>query len=318
MILLLGRFVVTFGEADLIALDNHLAFEEVDFFACLRREFFGQLRRLRVTDVGGEFAASLIIGHLASGYFKCALGFLKPFTELSDADLELDQSLPQAGSLFSGIRARGKEAVELELQVVEIHSVDWQEEGSGMVPAGTRDGQATTRLDWTVSDMLRFAVPVRPLPSRLLLLAALAGCGKSDGPSATCGISSLTAPLVVLESFGKGNLLDQVPPDFPTSTVVRFVAGPAVKGSIQPDSSGKLRVTVSSRPEGAKAGYAVLVTDGRFRVQGVLIYEGAPVPGATTLGSVVFPDGAIPLLGVRLDPRTIADPRCPLFPDSLK
>lgn len=187
-----------------------------------------------------------------------------------------------------------------------------------MVPAGAHHGQATTRLDWTVSDVLRFAVPVRHVPPSIVLLAALAGCGKSDGPSATCGISSLTAPLVVLESFGKGNVLDQVPPDLPASVVVRYVAGPAARATMAADSAGKLRVTLPARPVGTNVGYAVLVTDGLFRVQGVVMFEGAPVPGATTLGRVVFPDSAFPLLGVRLDPRTIADPRCPLFPDSLR
>lgn len=187
-----------------------------------------------------------------------------------------------------------------------------------MVPAAMHGGQATTRLDWTVSDVLRFAVPVRHVPLRIVILAALAACGKSDGPSAACGISALTAPLVVLESFGKGNLLDQVPPDFPASLPVRFVAGPAARGSLAADSAGRLLVTLPTRPAGSQVGYAVLVTDGLFRSQGVVVFEGAPVPGAAILGQLVFPDSAFPLLGVRLDPRSIADPRCPIFPDSLR
>jgi hypothetical protein len=187
-----------------------------------------------------------------------------------------------------------------------------------MVPAASRDGQATTRLDWTVSDVLRLAVPIRHVPLRILLLAALGACGKPDGPSAACGISALTAPLVVLESFGKGNLLDQVPPDFPAALPVRFVAGPAVRGALKADSAGRLEVTLGERPAGTQVGYAVLVTDGLTRSQGIVVFEGAPVPGATTLGKLVLPDTTVPLLGVRLDPRSIADTRCPLFPDSLR
>ncbi len=187
-----------------------------------------------------------------------------------------------------------------------------------MVPAARRRGQATTRLDWTVSDVPRSDLPVRRIPPRILLLAAMAGCGRGDGPSAACGISALTAPLVVLESFGRGNLLDQVPPDVPPSLPVRFVAGPAVRGGLVIDSTGRLQLTIAARPAGTPAGYGVLVVDGLFRSQGVVIYEGSSVPGATLLGRVVLPDTTLPLLGVRLDPRTIADPRCPLFPDSLR
>ncbi|MES2304193.1 MAG: hypothetical protein V4558_01725 [Gemmatimonadota bacterium] len=159
---------------------------------------------------------------------------------------------------------------------------------------------------------------IRHVPPSTILLAALLGCGKSDGPSAACGISALTAPLVVLESFGQGNLLDHVPADVPTTVAVRFVAGPAVRAPLQTDSAGHLRVTLAGHPKGTKVGYGVLVADGLDRVQGVVAFEGAPVPGATALGQLVFPDTVVLLLGVRLDPRRIADARCPLFPDSLR
>ena len=152
----------------------------------------------------------------------------------------------------------------------------------------------------------------------VILIATLTGCGKSDGPSAACGIAALTAPLVVLESFGKGNLLDQVPPAVPERLAVRFVAGPAVRGTAMIDSAGKIQVTVAEHPNQAPVGYGVLVVDGRFQAQGVVAYEGVPVPGAVTLGRLILPDLSVPLLGVRLDPRTINDPRCPLLPDSLR
>ena len=186
-----------------------------------------------------------------------------------------------------------------------------------MVPAATRRGQATTHLDWTVSDVLRSAVTSHRF-FRVLLMAALVGCGKSDGPSAACGIVALAAPLVVLESFGKGNLLDHVPTAVPPRLPVRFVAGPAVRGQFLIDSAGRLRVTVAEHPKGFPVGYGVLVVDGQDHSQGVVIYEGVPVPGAMTLGQVVLPSLSVPLLGVRLDPRAIADPRCPLLPDSLR
>lgn len=187
-----------------------------------------------------------------------------------------------------------------------------------MVPAAPRRGQATNRLDWTVSDVVRSAVTASRLPASLFLMATLAGCGKSEGPSAACGITALAAPLVVLESFGKGNLLDQVPPAVPPRLPVRFVAGPAVRGSAVLDSAGKIQVTVAEHPNQAPVGYGVLVVDGRYAVQGVVAFEGVPVPGAVTLGRLTLPDLSVPLLGVRLDPKSINDPRCPLLPDSLR
>ena len=187
-----------------------------------------------------------------------------------------------------------------------------------MVLAARRRGQATTHLDWTVSDVVRSPLPASQLLPRLILTAALLGCAKSDGPSAACGIAALTAPLVVLESFGKGNLLDQVPPTVAERFAVRFVAGPAVRGTAIIDSTGKIEVTVAAPPNQAAVGYGVLVVDGRYQTQGVVAFEGVPVPGATTLGRLVLADRSVPLLGVRLDPRAINDPRCPLLPDSLR
>lgn len=187
-----------------------------------------------------------------------------------------------------------------------------------MVPAAAHPGQATTRLDWTILTVPRLAVCLRHLPVRTLLLAAIAGCSARQDGSATCGISALTAPLVVLESFGKGNLLDHVPPDIPTHLPVRFVAGPAVRGNFAIDSAGQIAATLAVRPAGTVAGYAVLVVDGLLRAQGAVVFEGTGVPGATLLGKLTLPDTTLPLLGVRLDPRSIADPRCPLLPDSLR
>ncbi|MES2125416.1 MAG: hypothetical protein V4503_12085 [Gemmatimonadota bacterium] len=158
----------------------------------------------------------------------------------------------------------------------------------------------------------------RFVPLSLAAAALMSACDRPGGGSAACGISALTAPLVVLESFGKGNVLDQVPPDLPARLPVRFVAGAAVAGGLVADSAGKLRLTVTEHPEGAPAGYGVLVVDGRYQVQGAVVFEGTAVPGATRLGDLILPNLTLPLLGVRLDPRSIADPRCPLFPDSLR
>ena len=68
----------------------------------------------------------------------------------------------------------------------------------------------------------------------------------------------------------------------------------------------------------AKPGFGVLVVDPAERVQGVLLYEGNPIPGAPRLGEVSLGSSSIPLIGVQADPSTFTDPSCPsLFPDSV-
>lgn len=194
-----------------------------------------------------------------------------------------------------------------------------------MVPAAARNGQAigatTSPLDWTVPKP-EVGVRIRSVPGRLTAAATLvlgACSGGKGGGSASCGIAAMTGPLVVLQAFGKGNVLDQPPPDVPPRLPVRFVAGPVFRGTFTLDSAGTaVHGTLGTHPANLPAGYAVLVTDGLLRVQGAVIYEGVPVPGATVLGTLALPDTTLPLLGVRMDPRQIADPRCPLLPDSLR
>ena len=68
----------------------------------------------------------------------------------------------------------------------------------------------------------------------------------------------------------------------------------------------------------ARPGFGVLVVDPAERVQGVLLYEGNPIPGAPRLGEVSLGSSSIPLIGVQAEPSTFTDPSCPsLFPDSV-
>lgn len=129
-----GGFVITFSESQFVALYDHLPFEQIDLFPRFGGELRSDLRRLSVTNVGREFPASLIIAHFTPGLLELALTLLERFLQLADADLELDQRLPQADSLFSGVWARGKEPVKLTLQVVEIHSVDGKRKAAEWYP----------------------------------------------------------------------------------------------------------------------------------------------------------------------------------------
>ena len=151
-----------------------------------------------------------------------------------------------------------------------------------------------------------------------LLATGLAACGKSDG-SATCGIASLTGPLVVKESFGKGNSLSRPPEQMPPTIHVRLVAGPAFLATVEPSDSGGWLVKSGTRLSPlAKPGYGVLIVDFHGVTQGVLVFDGRAVAGAPDLGRLAIGDTVLPLLGVSLDPTTMEDPKCPVFPDSTR
>ncbi len=119
------------------------------------------------------------------------------------------------------------------------------------------------------------------------------------------------------EAFGQGRALDQTPPVAPTAIVVRFVAGPAHHGTVTGDAPGHWTVVTNGiAPTGTRPGYGVLVVDQQGTARGVLVFEGAPVAGAPSLGSLAIGDATLPLLGVQLDPADISRPDCPIFPDS--
>ncbi len=143
-------------------------------------------------------------------------------------------------------------------------------------------------------------------------------CGPSRGPSVSCGIATLTGPLVVLESFGKGNALSAPPSIVPASLPVRLVGGPVLRGIVgQPDSTTWLVGAEGEVPPAARPGYGVLIVHGGV-AQGVLVFDGQVIPGATVIGKVAVGAASLPLLGTRVDPREIADSACPAFPDSAR
>lgn len=149
---------------------------------------------------------------------------------------------------------------------------------------------------------------------------ALAACGGSEGRvPATCGLAAVAAASTLLEQFTVPNRTLAAPPgSLPERTVARVVADgafPAVVGR----TDTLLVIGVEGNPtSNAKPGFGVLVVDPSERVQGVMLYEGDPIPGAPRLGEVSLGGSSIPLIGVQADPSTFSDPSCPsLFPDSV-
>jgi hypothetical protein len=136
---------------------------------------------------------------------------------------------------------------------------------------------------------------------------------------ATCGLAAVAAASTLLEQFTVPDRTLSVPPaSLPERTVARVVAGgafPAVVG--RTDTLLVIGVDGTPAPD-ARPGFGVLVVDPSERVQGVMLYEGSPIPGAPRLGEVSLGASSIPLIGVQADPSTFTDPSCPsLFPDSV-
>ena len=112
--------------------------------------------------------------------------------------------------------------------------------------------------------------------------------------------------------------LSAPPASLPERTVARVVADgvfPAVVGR----TDTLLVIGVEGNPpSGTKVGFGVLVVDASERVQGVMLYEGSPIPGAPRLGEVSLGGSSVPLIGVQADPASFTDPSCPPpFPDSV-
>ena len=152
------------------------------------------------------------------------------------------------------------------------------------------------------------------------LFALTAACGGSEGRvPATCGLAAVAAASTLLEQFTVPNRTLSAPPSsLPERTIARVVADgafPAVVGR----TDTLLVVGVEGNPPAStKVGFGVLVVDRSERVQGVMLYEGNPIPGAPRLGEVSLGGSSIPLIGVQADPTTFTDPSCPsLFPDSV-
>jgi hypothetical protein len=150
------------------------------------------------------------------------------------------------------------------------------------------------------------------LPAVALALA-VAACGGGDRPSPACGIAALTGPLVALEGFARGDGL-AVAPTVPDTLPGRFVAGPVTRVLVSRNDSARLVASVEGTvPEQARPGYGVLLVDQADGPMGILVFDGQPVRGAISLGTIDVGDTILPLYGLRVAAAAIEDPRCPLF-----
>jgi hypothetical protein len=161
------------------------------------------------------------------------------------------------------------------------------------------------------------------MPHRAWLASAsllVAGCERpADRVPPTCGVAAIAAATNLLEQFTIANqTLSQPPSSLPERTAVRLAAGSAFPAVVGRTDSLLVVGVEGNPPAGVKPGFGVLVVDQGERVMGVMLYEGNPISGAPRLGQVSVAGGAVPLIGVQVDPAKISDPSCPaLFPDSI-
>lgn len=153
-------------------------------------------------------------------------------------------------------------------------------------------------------------------------LAFLAACGGArEGSNTTCGLAAVIGPQSLLSQFGvERQTLSVAPDSVPGRLVARVAGGPAFGAIVgrSSEADSLLLVGVEGTPPGEFAlGFGVLATAPGGMSRGLVLYEGLPVEGAPTLGTVTFGASSAPLIGVEADPATYEDANCPTFPDSL-
>ena len=152
----------------------------------------------------------------------------------------------------------------------------------------------------------------------LALGSTLAACGGGHPGAAACGIAALAGPTALLGQFEVPHqTLGSPPAHLPERLAVRLVAGAAYRGVVGRSDSLWIIGVDGALPPDAKPGFGVLVLDSAGTARGVMLYEGASVEGAPTIGTVSVGAKSIPLIGIQLDPAKIEDPHCPFFPDSV-
>ena len=153
----------------------------------------------------------------------------------------------------------------------------------------------------------------------LFLILAVTACTPSSRTTggAACGIAAVAGPTLVLSEFSTpGAALTRAPSLLPGLLVARFVAGPAGRAVVG-RRGDSLEVGIDGGvPAGTHPGFGVLLMT-HDKASGVLVYDGTPILGATSLGAVTVGAVRIPLLGLSVDSGRVEDPRCPFFPDSL-
>ena len=161
-------------------------------------------------------------------------------------------------------------------------------------------------------------MPRHVLPLLCFLLACDSSPEKRSAGSAACGLASLAGPTALLGQFSvPDQTLASPPRNLPERLVVRLVAGPPYPAIVGRSDSLWVIGVEGGLPANVKPGFGVLILDQEAKARGAMLYEGTPVEGAPPIGSVSVGNATVPLIGIKLDPARVEDPRCPFFPDSV-
>lgn len=150
----------------------------------------------------------------------------------------------------------------------------------------------------------------------LFPIVVLAGCaGEARQGSVSCGLAAMNGPLVALEGFARGRALAAAPGTLPDTLPGRYVAGPGGTVSLTRDPNGEIRAQFDvPPPERTSPGFGVLILAEGSAPMGIMIHDGAPIPGAAIIGTIEVADSSRPLYGVRVARGTVETDACPLFP----
>jgi hypothetical protein len=145
-------------------------------------------------------------------------------------------------------------------------------------------------------------------------LGLLTACESDPENSPACGIASIAAASIILQSMQDLNkLVTQPPAQLPDPLPARVVG------------YGTSSAMVATGPEGLILGYQgegfprvpgfglLLVDDSTEAVRGVLIYEPEGPPNYPKLGTISGSASTLPLYGVRVHWPSVNTSRCPLF-----
>ncbi len=155
----------------------------------------------------------------------------------------------------------------------------------------------------------------------LITALALAHCAGDRSRSPTCGLALIAGPALIQQQLVHAPyVLTEAPRGLPGTLPAR-VAGYSQQGEVVV-AYGRGRLTMAYQGPGFPTAsisdstvYGLLVVDDSTqRAQGVLIYESRRPPKSyPQLGEVSGSERSIPLYGVRVDWKSVSNPRCPLL-----
>lgn len=150
--------------------------------------------------------------------------------------------------------------------------------------------------------------------SLVFLSLVLVACGGNPENSPSCGLASIAAASMVMQSMQDLSHAVTTPPARVPGELPAKVVG-----------RGTVRTTVTNGPEGLALRYEgegfptlpgfglMLVDDSLEVVRGVLIFEPESPPGFAKLGTIATATAVLPLIGLRVHWPSLNAPRCPMF-----